>query len=127
MMVQDQPKPAIKIFRSMNLVDEALFREVISGVEEESVPYEVERMPDDECVVLGYKAAMASVLEVGIGVDGRGGIAVHYKKLPEARPLFQVSAHLGRAAVRSMSSNAARLVKGTPFILDYYEGGAELD
>lgn len=110
--------PAIKIFvdESMNRPD--VLQEIECGVEEESVPYEIHRFAEDECVKLAYRAACESALEVGVGVDNRGCMSVHYRKLPQESPLFRIDYTGEFRKIRSICSNAARLVKGTPFILE---------
>lgn len=111
-------RPAIGIRVAMGCRNEALLREVRCGVEEEAVLYEVKTLPDDDCVKLAFEGAQESTLEVGIGIDVRGRVAVHYKKLKEDCPLFEGDYQREPARIRSICSNAARLVKGIPFILD---------
>lgn len=115
---QDVMSPAIKIFICDTFNDPGVLREVECGVEEESVPCEVFRVPENNALSLSYAAALESVLEVGIGIDGSGVLAVHYKRLPLESPLFRISCAGEFNRIRSVCSNAARLVKGTPFILE---------
>lgn len=110
--------PAIKIFVNEKVHRPDVLQEIECGVEEESVPYEIHRFAEDECVSLAYRAAGESVLEVGIGVDSRGCMSVHYRKLPPESPLFRIDYTGEFRKIRSICSNAARLVKGTPFILE---------
>ena len=110
--------PSIKIFVSERMNHGDVLREIECGVEEESVPCEIFRFEEDDCVSMAYRAARESVLEVGIGVDCSGCLSVHYRKLPEDSPLFRID-YMGEfSRIRSVCSNAARLVKGTPFILE---------
>lgn len=110
--------PSIKIFISESMSGSDVLREIECGVEEESVPYEIYRFTEESCVALAYRAARESVLEVGIGPDRAGCLAVHYIKLPQDEPLFRIDYTGDFRKIRSVCSNAARLVKGTPFILE---------
>jgi hypothetical protein len=96
-------------------------RELLYGAEEEGVPCEVESAVsaggEGGAVALAYKAAEASVLGVGLGLDGAGMAALHYNKLPADTPLFTLNYRLDRGKIRGLAANAARLVKGMPFVL----------
>lgn len=117
-MIMEEPvKPTIKVALSPSFTEAGVLQEVLSGIEEESVPYEVIQIPSDEAVALSYQAALESVLGVGIGLDSKGKLAVHYDKLPSDRPLFIINHRLEKEKLRSICSNSARLTKGTPFIL----------
>ena len=108
-------KPAIKIYINETLKNEKVLKEAVSGVEEESIPYEILTAAEDDAASLSYRAAAESIVEVGIGIAGKEA-AVHYKKLPESLPLFKINYLAEEEKIRSICSNAARLVKGTPFI-----------
>ena len=108
--------PSIMICLSQNFDNERILREAQSGVEEESVPYKTLVETADNGVSLAYTGAERSVLEVGIGIDSNGCLAVHYRKLPPERPLFRLDYIREFNAIRSVCANAARLVKNTPFI-----------
>lgn len=114
----EEVSPSIKIFVGPGFERADVLREIESGVEEESVPYEVSRSAEGGAVPLSYAAALGSALEIGIGVDGKGCLSVHYRKLPPESPLFKISYTGEFSRIRSVCSNAARLVKGTPFILE---------
>jgi hypothetical protein len=94
----------------------AVLREALRGIEEESVPSEIKYDTADDATLLAYSAAERSTLEVGIGIDEKGLLAVHYRKLPRDRPLFLIDSTMGLGEVRKACANAARLVKNTPFI-----------
>ena len=109
--------PSILVCLSQNFHNERILREALRGVEEESVPYEILRQDKaDDGVSLAYLGAGRSTLEVGIGLDENGCLAVHYRKLPPERPLFRIDYTREFKAIRSVCANAARLVKNTPFI-----------
>jgi hypothetical protein len=110
--------PAIKVFLSADFNSTETLRELLYGAEEEGVPCQVEQQTSTGAAVqLSYEGALASVLGVGIGLDSKGAAAVHFQKLPEDAPLFELNYRIDVDKVRILSSNAARLVKGIPFIL----------
>lgn len=114
----DAVYPSIKIFVHSEFNRDDVLREIKCGVEEESVPYQVHVAGDNDSTALSYAAAHESSLEVGIGVDKAGCLAVHYNKLPKSSPIFKINYTGEFSRIRSTCSNAARLVKGTPFILE---------
>jgi hypothetical protein len=86
-------------------------REIGAGMEEEGVPYRTETVSEGRACELAFAAALASSLDVGVGVDGEGNICVHHAKLPPDAPALAGPASSGRV----MGHNAARLVTGIPF------------
>ncbi len=123
MKIEENYRPVtIKIFVSHLFHNDEILLNMTSGVEEESIPFEVEIKNLDDGVVLAYNGANESVLQVGIGVDSKGIIAVHYKTLDRDKPLFKINYNGEKDKVRSICSNGARLVKGVPFIF----GGANV-
>jgi hypothetical protein len=86
-------------------------REIGAGMEEEGVPYRTETASEGRACELAFAAALASPLDVGVGVDGEGNICVHHAKLPPDAPALAGPASSGRV----MGHNAARLVTGIPF------------
>jgi hypothetical protein len=117
--------PSIKLYVSPDFNEPELLHDLLSGAEEENVPCELENTPAGEglsdAVSLAFRAAGRSTLGVGIGIDGRGILAVHYEKLPEDSPLFVVQYRIEREKVRNAAANAARLIKGIPFNLNENE------
>ncbi|KAA9159774.1 hypothetical protein FPZ12_019275 [Amycolatopsis acidicola] len=85
-------------------------REILAGLEEEGVPAEVSSYPGGDAVVLAFAAALASPLDVGIGVGDTGTVCVHHAKLPQDEPALTGPA--GEA--RRLGHNAARLVTRIP-------------
>ncbi|MCF7550418.1 glycerol dehydratase reactivase beta/small subunit family protein [Pseudonocardia sp. WMMC193] len=83
-----------------------LLREVCAGAEEEGVPVTVEPGTGD-ATTSAHRAALASALEVGIGIEG-DEIVVHHASLPRDHPA-EVTGD-GRRAGRT----AARIVKVLP-------------
>lgn len=108
---QEIRKPTIHFFYHPDSRPE-LLREIMLGMEEEGVPWELEKRMDG-ALTLAWDAARSSNLEVGIGLDGSNMI-LHYNKLKPDAPLFQLSARTGAEQARALGSNAARLVKKLP-------------
>jgi hypothetical protein len=109
--------PSIKLFVGSGFNSLENLQELLCGVEEEGVPCEVETAGEGGAVALAYRAAEASVLGVGLGLDGAGMAAAHYNKLPADKPLFTLNYRLDGGKIRGLAANAARLVKGMPFVL----------
>jgi hypothetical protein len=118
MLQEQQIRPSIKVAVSRVFNAPDVLKEITSGIEEESIPLEIIDLPDDEAVALAYRAALESVLDVGVGADSKGAFAVHYKKLTKSNPLFKINYQADFDKLKSVSSNSARLVKGIPFIFD---------
>ncbi len=88
--------------------------EICLGIEEEGIPYKTVELSGTKGIEnLSFKAAESSRLGVGIGVGSE--IALHYIKLKEDDPLFKIALTEDKEKLRSVGSNAARLVKGMPF------------
>jgi hypothetical protein len=109
--------PSIKLFVSSGFNSPENLRELLYGAEEEGVPCEVEAAGESGAIALAYKAAEASVLGVGLGLDAAGMAAAHYNKLSADKPLFTLNYRLDSGKLRGLAANAARLVKGMPFVL----------
>lgn len=105
-------KPAIKVFFSQDIA-ESHFREILYGMEEEGVPYELTAAASQDATRLAYDAAQSSRLGVGVGVSGYHA-ALHFEKLAPDAPLFAVAIR-DIAKCRNLGANAARLVKHLPF------------
>lgn len=106
--------PAIRIFFSPN-IEEASFRQIFYGIEEETVPFSAEKAGQDSALHLGYQAAQNSRLGVGLGIGADQLAVLHYERLDKNDPLFQINLDEHQANLRVLGSNAARLVKGMPF------------
>ena len=107
-------KPAILV---LSLAGEELEREVLAGIEEEGVPYVVERPQDRPgAVEMATRAAERSSLSVGVGIDGDGRVCVQHDKL--AHPLDDLisPAEADPSHARMLGHNAARIVVGIPLI-----------
>ncbi|TLV21361.1 propanediol dehydratase [Klebsiella indica] len=104
--------PAIVIIAIGDCIN--LWNEVLLGIEEEGIPFRIQRAVAGEVVDNAWQAARCSPLLVGIACD-RHSLAVHYKNLPASAPLFTLMLNQDSQAQRNTGNNAARLVKGIPF------------
>ena len=93
-------------------------KEILFGIEEEQIPYALTTIEEEDATVRAYKAALSSRLNVGLAYD-QENVIVHYKNLAQDQPLFVVNRKKGRAALRQLGNNAARLVKEVPFKNEY--------
>lgn len=114
-LAYDSQEPVIHVYHCRQLMNISRIEQLLFGMEEESVPYFIEAQDERTAQELGYKAAGSSNLDVGIGVGEDETVVLHYSKLKKEEPLFQISPPYGRAKLRAMGANAARLVKGVPF------------
>ena len=120
MKEKDLNRPLVEIFYAEHAEAEYRLAKISEGIEEEGIPYRFSVQPTDSggIVELSSRAAHASLLEVGIGMDQQGNIALHYRKLPDDTPLFKLLQPCNDVELRRFGSHAARLVKGLPFRLD---------
>ena len=106
-------KPAI-VLRHDDTADASVLRQVCAGAEEEGVPIRGETGRGGGAAALAHGAAMASVLEVGIGIGTNGTVAVHHASLPAAEPVVRVPPRAPAAELRIAGRTAARIVKTLP-------------
>jgi hypothetical protein len=107
-------RPAVLVYRHRGAPSRAL-HEICAGAEEEGVPTEVVDAPDGgDVIALAHAAALASRLDVGIGVDVSGAAAVHHGKLPERNPAATAGPDASPADWRRAGRIGARVVKGLP-------------
>lgn len=107
-------RPAIKIYHDKSYINNDDFLEVLLGIEEEGIPYEVYEYEEEDEVLLGYRASIDSIIGVGIGIS-KEKIVLHYNKLDKDYPLYKISIKSGTNNLRALGSNAARLVIKMPF------------
>jgi Dehydratase medium subunit len=106
--------PAIMVHRRADAPPEVL-REVAAGAEEDGVPTRVETVQEPgDATALAHAAARASRLEVGVGVDAAGAVAVHHAKLPADGPPEVLPAGAAPEEWRRAGRVAARIVTGLP-------------
>lgn len=114
-MTDDGPtRPTVVVLASGSDLD-AVLRQVAAGIEEEGVPCDVRSGSGGDPVALAREAALASPLEVGVGVSD-DGISVHHAKLPAASPAAHDREVTG-AVGRRMGHDAARIVTALPLKL----------
>lgn len=113
-MADNSEKPTIVIGLADNsLSPSTKLKPLLNGIEEEQVPVSTRSISVNDVVGRAYQAALSSRLDVGIAYDGNRYI-VHYKNLPEDKPLFDFNID-DNVKLRILGANAARLVKGIPF------------
>lgn len=109
----DIKKPVINIF--VNGVEKEFLKEVLAGIEEEGVLYEVFSKEEAQVERLAREASIQSLLETGIGMS-KEYLCVNIAKMPEESPLIKIKSS-SRMELRRAGINAARLVKGIPLKL----------
>jgi propanediol dehydratase-reactivating factor small subunit len=111
--VKDRPEPPVVVVRHAG-APAGVLREVRAGAEEEGVPTRVDDGRPADVVALAHAAALDSPLEVGVGIDPAGGVAVHHAALPADRPALTVAPGAGPPQWRRAGAVAARIVTGLP-------------
>jgi Dehydratase medium subunit len=116
--MSEDRRPSVRILMSRAAALD--LQGVFWGLEEEGIPVDVHEAVHGNAVVLAKEAAQMSPLNVGIGVDGREGtLALHHRDLPEDHPLFVLRlSEVGSRELRKLGTNAARLVKAEPLVLE---------
>lgn len=120
--MSEDRRPSVRIL--MSRAADVDLHPVFWGLEEEGIPVDVHEAAHGNAVTLAKEAAQMSPLNVGIGVDGREGtLALHHRDLPEDHPLFVVRLNeIGGMELRKLGTNAARLVKAEPLVLEEEPG-----
>ncbi|WP_288528034.1 glycerol dehydratase reactivase beta/small subunit family protein [uncultured Secundilactobacillus sp.] len=115
MIETDKRIPSIVLAVSSSDADLSDLEDLFNGIEEEEIPVSVSTIEQGNTVSNAYQAALVSKLSVGLAFDATQ-VVLHYKNLDEEEPLFKVKRG-NPTIMRMMGTNAARLVKGTPFKL----------
>lgn len=103
-------KPVIAVL--VNRTEDIIVKEVLAGIEEQGVIYEV--FIKASLLAKGdMKVCELSQLGVGIAINERD-IELQVEKIPDAKPLMKVTANCNYA--RKLGTNAALYVKGIPLI-----------
>lgn len=108
-MITTENKPSIYIYVSRP--NNSLLTEIVSGIEEEGVLYQIFKKESEDGLLLAYDAANASTLGIGISLIENLGV-LQLQKFPMDTPLFKIKAS---SEFRNLGTNAARAVKGLPF------------
>ena len=106
-------KPSIKLFYDSTALSVADFNDVLLGIEEEGIPYDVKPKEMSDVLELAAQASNSSRVGVGIGIS-KEGIVLQFEKLDKATPLFRIKIYQ-TDLYRKIGTNAARLVKKMPF------------
>lgn len=106
----------IHLNEKLNLTVRNLIKSVFWGIEEEGIPYHIFEGKNIDSDELGYEASKISRLGVGIGIDDNY-ITLYYEKLKLGEALFKYETSAEEYKLRSLGTNAARLIKGDPFII----------
>ncbi|WP_375749661.1 glycerol dehydratase reactivase beta/small subunit family protein [Vibrio sp. HN007] len=116
-------KPSILI-RHIGSEFPVQWQEVLFGIEEESIPFQLEAIDESNLISQAYEASQLSALSVGIACTGQN-MVIHQKNLPDSTPLFTANATeiQNSAVLRALGNNAARLVKGIPFKITFDQTG----
>lgn len=106
-------KPCINVITDS--VDNILLKNVLAGIEEEELPYEIFNLNNKDLVSTTHKASQQSKLGVAVGFSNNR-VIVHYSKLKENNAIIDTSLkdyEINKA--RKIGNNAARLYKVMPF------------
>ena len=105
--------PSIKVSYTKNNLE--FVKEVIYGIEEEGIPYEITEEEFSDVIKKAYEESFNSSLSFGIALNDEKA-AFHFSKLEEEKPLFLVNIKsMDKKDLRAYGSTAARLIKGIPF------------
>jgi hypothetical protein len=85
-------------------------RELRAGAEEQGIPTAILEGPVGADA--GRAAARESRLQVGVGVDADGAVAVHHALVPD--PVLALDAGASAPDLRVLGADAARIVAGLP-------------
>lgn len=113
-VLNEMERPSIKVFTCYNHGRDDSLKQLLYGIEEEGIPYEVLTHSGSTALTLAWEACLDSRLEVGIGLDNEL-LILHYRKLEADKPLFIIPARAPEEELRALGANAARLVKRLPF------------
>lgn len=106
----DLDTPSVYVIHYESL-DIEQFKEILWGIEEEGIPYKVESSDTKNTNELSYEASLKSKLGIGIGISNEK-IMLTTSKLDKSNPLISIKLNENYTKLRSLGSNAARLVKG---------------
>lgn len=116
MITVQQEKPSIFVLESST--EPSILKELLAGIEEEGIPYDVKNISFTENTVLEklHSAALQSRIGIAVAIISNRVILQH-SKLKEEQPLLDVrlNFHSKRETARAIGSNAARLYKVIPF------------
>lgn len=94
----------------------AVLETLFLGMEEEGIPWHESPKESGDAETLGRLACEESRLDVGVGVDDKN-VYLCFDKLKKDKVLFKTAAQAGSEDVRTIGTNAARIIKRVPFKL----------
>lgn len=118
--MENNSRPCIVVVT--NKPDKILLKQLLAGIEEEGIPYEVNMISGEELLKITHRAALYSRMGVGVGINGNR-VILHYSKLKIEKPILDenLNGYIKETA-RSIGNNAARLYKVMPFKdIDFYD------
>lgn len=109
-------KPTILLYATQ-YISEDILKPLLYGIEEEGLPVVIE-FHSGTHMELANLASCNSALSVGIGVDEQA-IVLTYKNIPAHQFIYRLSGYSHYPnSLRTLGVDAARLVKGNPFVSD---------
>ena len=109
-------KPTILLYATQHISADIL-KSVLYGIEEEGLPVVIE-FHSGTHMTMADLASRNSALSVGIGVDDEA-IVLTYKNIPAHQFIYRLTGYAQYPdSLRTLGVNAARLVKGNPFVSD---------
>lgn len=93
---------------------EPLLKEILAGIEEEGIPFEIKKIGKSDMLKSVYTAAKQSTIGIALGVVNNN-LILHYNKLKEEDPIYNFKLHpQDKEKARIIGCNAARLYKVMP-------------
>jgi hypothetical protein len=92
-------------------------REILLGLEEEQVPYQVQpaEYESGDALATAHQASRKSIFRVGICI-APDAVVLHCSRLSKDNPLFIIPVKAGDPKTyRILGQNAAKFIKGRPF------------
>ena len=80
-------KPSVKVYYDISSLSVSDFVNVLLGIEEEGIPYDVQPREGLDLLELAHHASVDSRIGVGIGIS-KEGIVLQSEKLDKSAPLF---------------------------------------
>lgn len=120
-------RPSILVY--VENEQESLFKEILAGIEEEGIPYDLIKKPIEKknFVEKIYSLCHKSRMGIAVGVQ-ESEVVLHYNKLKEDKPLLDIKLNFyEKEKARKIGSNAARLYKSMPFKDVNESNGADVE
>jgi hypothetical protein len=108
----DTKQPAVEVYVH-DRISELQLKEILLGIEEESIPYVVTWSANLNPLELAHEAAVTSRLGVGVGVS-LDYVVITTDKLPTEEPYVATWLNYNHEVDRALGATAARMVKRLP-------------